>query len=78
MIAARKITGLSTGELRNEIKKEYANVALDPEKGYHFHTGCDAADRLGYDKSLYSTLPKGSVESFAGTGNPDKQSLNLG
>lgn len=30
-------------ELRLEIKKENTNVALEPEKGYHFHTGCRAA-----------------------------------
>ena len=61
---------LSVEELRDEVKKEYANVALDPHKGYHFHTGRDAAKRIGYDKSHYAALPEGSVDSFAGTGNP--------
>jgi SAM-dependent methyltransferase len=61
---------LSIEELCEEIKKEYKAVALDPHKGYHFHTGCDAADRLGYDKSLYADLLEGNVASFAGTGNP--------
>jgi hypothetical protein len=42
---------LSVEELRDEVKKEYANVALDPHKDYHFHTGRDAAERIGYDKS---------------------------
>ena len=61
---------LSLEELRNEVQKEYANVARDPHKGYHFHTGRDAAERIGYDKSHYTALPAGSVDSFAGTGNP--------
>lgn len=57
-------------QLRSEIKKEYTHVALDPHKGYHFHTGCDAADRIGYDESLYKSLPRTNIDSFAGTGNP--------
>ena len=55
--------------LRNEIKKEYTNVALDPDKGYHFHTGRRLANLLGYDETLYKDLPEGSIASFAGTGN---------
>ncbi|KPJ76046.1 MAG: hypothetical protein AMJ54_13010 [Deltaproteobacteria bacterium SG8_13] len=61
---------LSEKQLQAEIKKEYAQVALDPHKGYHFHTGCDAANIIGYDKSLYALLPADTVDSFAGTGNP--------
>jgi SAM-dependent methyltransferase len=61
---------LSIEELREEVRKEYTDVALAPNKGYHFHTGRDAADRLGYDQSLYAGLPEGNVASFAGTGNP--------
>ena len=37
---------LSAKDLREEVRKEYADVALDPHKGYHFHTGRAAADRL--------------------------------
>ena len=57
-------------ELRAEIKKEYTNVALDPNKGYHFHTGRRLANLLGYDESLYADLPESNIASFAGTGNP--------
>ena len=70
MSTFQTIPKLSIEELRKEIRKEYTDVALDPHKGYHFHTGRDAADRLGYDKSLYAGLPEGNVASFAGTGNP--------
>ncbi len=57
-------------DLREEIKKEYAEVARSPHKGYHFHTGRNAADRIGYAKSLYDDLPEANMASFAGTGNP--------
>ncbi len=40
-------TKVSAEDLREEVRKEYAGVALDPHKGYHFHTGRAAADRLG-------------------------------
>ncbi len=56
--------------LRCEIQKEYADVADDPGRGYHFHTGRPHALRLGYDAALVDSIPAGAVESFAGTGNP--------
>lgn len=61
---------ISTDQLWNEIKKEYAYVAIDPYKGYHFHTGREALKRIGYDESLYENVPEENVASFAGTGNP--------
>ena len=61
---------ISLDELRLEIKKEYTNVALDPNKGYHFHTGRRLANLLGYDVALYADLPENNIASFAGTGNP--------
>lgn len=61
---------LSGEELREEIRKEYTNVALDPGKGYHFHTGRRAAALLGYEDGLYEGLPEPNIASFAGTGNP--------
>ena len=70
MSTLQTIPKLSAEDLREEISKEYAEVALDPHKGYHFHTGRAAADRIGYDPSLYADLPEGNIDSFAGTGNP--------
>ena len=61
---------ISEETLRFEIKKEYAEVAQNPGKGYHFHTGRDAANCIGYDEKLYASLPEESIASFAGTGNP--------
>jgi SAM-dependent methyltransferase len=70
MSIGKAVPKLSKEQLRGEIKKEYANVALNPTKGYHFHTGRAAAGRLGYDEHLYAGLPETSIASFAGTGNP--------
>jgi len=61
---------LSQDELRYEIKKEYGSVALDPKKGFHFHTGRAALSRLNYDERLYEGLPEDNIASFSGTGNP--------
>jgi SAM-dependent methyltransferase len=70
MSTLQAVPDLTVEQLRAEVKQEYRNVALDPNKGYHFHTGLDAAERLGYKEELYAGLPEGSVESFAGMGNP--------
>ncbi len=56
--------------LRSQISDKYAEVALTPEKGFHFHTGRPLASMLGYDPTLVASLPPATVESFAGTGNP--------
>jgi SAM-dependent methyltransferase len=61
---------LSPQKLHAEIQREYASVALDPDKGYHFHTGRAGLSRLGYAEHLYAGLPEANIASFAGTGNP--------
>ena len=70
MSTSQTTTKISTDDLRKEVRKEYAEVALDPHKGYHFHTGRAAADRIGYDPSTYEGVPEDNIASFAGTGNP--------
>ncbi len=70
MSSSQTTTKISADDLREEVRKEYAEVARDPHKGYHFHTGRAAADRLGYDPPLYAGLPDDNIGSFAGTGNP--------
>jgi len=70
MSTLQVIPNLSSQELHSEIKKEYANVALEPDKGYHFHTGRAGLSRLGYEEDLFSGLPEANIASFAGTGNP--------
>lgn len=61
---------LDKKELRHAIQEEYEEVALHPEKGFHFHTGRHLAGILGYDESWLQNVPETSIESFAGTGNP--------
>jgi SAM-dependent methyltransferase len=56
--------------LRQGISDKYTEVALEPEKGFHFHTGRPLAAMLGYEAEQYADLPEGTVDSFAGTGNP--------
>lgn len=62
--------GLELSELREAISKEYEEVANEPEKGFHFHTGRKLADILGYNPKWLEGIPESSIESFAGTGNP--------
>ena len=57
-------------ELRRRVSEKYRDVALNPELGFHFHTGAPLAKMLGYPDGIISRLPASSVESFAGTGNP--------
>jgi SAM-dependent methyltransferase len=57
--------------LRDAIQRVYTEVADDPKKGYHFHTGADyAADRLGYSPGALAELPGSVTAPFAGVGNP--------
>lgn len=56
--------------LRGQIRDKYTDVALTPEKGFHFHTGHPLAQMLAYDQAIVESLPEGAVESFAGAGNP--------
>lgn len=57
-------------QLRRQISEKYTDVALEPEKGFHFHTGRPLAMMLGYDAGGVDALPASTVASFAGTGNP--------
>jgi hypothetical protein len=41
-------TSLDMEHLRLAIQEEYAAVARDPGRGYHFHTGRRLAKLLGY------------------------------
>ena len=56
--------------LREEVRGKYREVATDPGRDFHFHTGRPLAARLGYDVALVDALPDRAVESFAGVGNP--------
>ena len=57
-------------ELRRRGSETYRDVAMNPELGFHFHTGAPLAKMLGYADEAVARLPAGTVASFAGTGNP--------
>ena len=57
-------------KLREEVKGKYREVALEPDRKFHFHTGRPLAKKLGYDDSIVGRMPDGAVESFAGVANP--------
>ena len=56
--------------LREEVKKKYREVAMNPRGSFHFHTGRPLAARLGYDERLTASFPDSAVELFAGVANP--------
>ena len=56
--------------LRASIRAEYAAVAAEPDRGFHFHTGYRLAAILGYPQEWIESLPAGAVASMARTGNP--------
>jgi len=56
--------------LREQVKSKYREVAVDPMRTYHFHTGRGLARRLGYEDNAVDALPDRAVESFAGVANP--------
>jgi SAM-dependent methyltransferase len=56
--------------LREQVRDKYREVATDPQRTFHFHTGRPLAARLGYDGAAVDSLPDRAVESFAGVGNP--------
>jgi len=64
------VPDLDQEALRCEIRKEYAEVAVHPSRGFHFHTGRPLAQMLGHADAWLEHVPEPSIESFAGTGNP--------
>jgi len=56
--------------LRKAIKNEYKEVAENPNKGFHFHTGRKLTQIVGYRDEWLLGIPERAIESFAGTGNP--------
>lgn len=70
MVSEVKPASISVEALRSNVKAKYTEVALDPGKGFHFHTGRRLARMLGYTDEDMAGLPEPTIESFAGTGNP--------
>ncbi|MEE9611065.1 MAG: methyltransferase domain-containing protein [Desulfatiglandales bacterium] len=70
MVGPVSVPKVNIEALRSAISTEYRDVAVNPQKGFHFHTGRPLAKILGYDDELIKAVPESSVNSFAGTGNP--------
>jgi arsenite methyltransferase len=64
------IAAVDREELRRRISDKYRDVAMNPEMGFHFHTGRPLTQMLGYPPEMVDRQPSGTVDSFAGTGNP--------
>jgi arsenite methyltransferase len=63
-------TTVDTAVLRDAIRVEYEAVAIDPSRGFHFHTGRPLARLLGYPDAVLEGIPEDALASMAGTGNP--------
>jgi SAM-dependent methyltransferase len=64
------VEDVDLARLRTAVRNEYAVVANQPGKGFHFHTGRPLAKLLGYSDEWLEGIPESAVESLAGTGNP--------
>lgn len=64
------IIDVDVDELRREVQSHYAEVAENPHGEFHFHTGRQAAEQVGYDPALLKGLPEEAIETFAGVANP--------
>jgi arsenite methyltransferase len=59
---------LDTRELEDRVKRMYEEVALEPEREFHFETGRRLAERLGYPPGDLDQIPAAAIDSFAGVG----------
>jgi len=55
-------------DLERRVKDVYRQVALQPERTYHFEMGRSLAERLGYPSELLDQIPPSALDSFAGVG----------
>lgn len=56
--------------LRDQVRRKYREVALEPGGDFHFHTGRRQALRLGYEPEVVAQVPETASEAFAGVANP--------
>ena len=61
---------VDTDLLRKAVQDEYAEVAHNPDKGFHFHTGRHLAGLLDYNDEWLEGIPEENLASFAGVGKP--------
>ena len=61
---------VDTELLRKAVQEEYAEVAHNPNKGFHFHTGRHLAGVLDCKDEWLDGVPDENLASFAGVGKP--------
>jgi ubiquinone/menaquinone biosynthesis C-methylase UbiE len=59
---------LDTTDLTERVKGMYEEVALHPDREFHFETGRALAERLGYPAADLDRIPAAAIDSFAGVG----------
>ncbi|ELY50220.1 hypothetical protein [Natronolimnohabitans innermongolicus] len=57
-----------TDKLEREVKSMYRDVAESADAEFHFETGRELAERLGYDSDTLTDVPDEAINSFAGVG----------
>ena len=63
-----EVRQLDTTELKQRVQGMYEEVALEPEREFHFETGRPLAERLGYPPADLDRIPAAAIDSFAGVG----------
>ena len=63
-----EVRQLDTTELKQRVQDMYEEVALEPERDFHFETGRPLAERLGYPPADLDRIPAAAIDSFAGVG----------
>lgn len=63
-----EVRQLDTSELKERVQRMYEEVALEPDREFHFETGRPLAERLGYDPDHLDRIPAAAIDSFAGVG----------
>jgi len=61
-------TSLDADRLEQTVKSIYRDVARKPDEEFHFETGRELAERLGYPASDLDRVPQEAIDSFAGVG----------
>jgi len=56
--------------IHRAVREMYTTVAKSPAQKFHFPTGREACDAVGYPPALVASVPARAVESFAGVGCP--------
>lgn len=67
-MATTETTTLDTIELEERVQDMYTEVANEPHNEFHFETGRELAERLGYPPEQLNQIPREAIDSFAGVG----------